>query len=140
MPQRFRARLADAAVAVLFHGDAVFALGFDPGELQFLPEDLREFVEADLDLENMLALLLPARSDAAFTVDRVPGFTLPLPHASIVVVPVAKVGNVDAANGNADVLLTLAPEQFAARQKLPQVLANPALDDFPKPLMKPTRS
>ena len=62
MSQGFRSGLANTAVAISFRGDSVFALGLDARQLEFLPEDVGEFVEADVDLEDVLPLLRPART------------------------------------------------------------------------------
>ena len=41
----------------------------------------------------------------------------------------------DSAHGNADEMLALFADEFALGEKFAQVVANPALDDLPKPLV-----
>ena len=43
----------------------MLAFGQDARQFQFFAEDFRQFVEADLDLQNMLPILLPAGTDPA---------------------------------------------------------------------------
>src|SRR5690606_41336095 len=48
-------RSSDLHVARLLGDDAVVSLGLDARKLQLLPEDLGQLVEADVDLEEVMA-------------------------------------------------------------------------------------
>ena len=97
MPERFRPRLSDAGVAILLASDPMFALGLDARELQLLTEDLGEFLEAHLDLEDMVTFLLASRALLAPLSDRVTRLAVTAPNARIVVITIAKVGQINPA-------------------------------------------
>src|SRR5436309_792645 len=60
MPQAFRPRQANAAVAVTLGRDRVLALGLDARQLELLAQDVRQLFQRDFDLENVVAGLRPA--------------------------------------------------------------------------------
>jgi len=67
--------------------------------------------------------------------DRVPRIAVTAAYTRIVVIAVTEMRDINAADGNADVLSPLASQKLATRQKLAQILADFSLDDPPKPLV-----
>jgi hypothetical protein len=76
-----------------------------------------------------------ARAHPVTIANLVTGFAFARAHARIVVVPVAKMRRVDPVNGNADRPFAFPADEFAAREKLAQILADLPLDDLAKALM-----
>ena len=54
MPQRVRSDATNAGVAVFLRDDIFFAFRLNVGQLQFLAEDLRQFLQGDINLDDML--------------------------------------------------------------------------------------
>ena len=74
------------------------ALGLDPGQGEFLAEDLRQVVEGEFDFKDVLtgglAGPLPGFAVAG-AADRRADVARPLPHAAPVLVAVAELGDLD---------------------------------------------
>src|SRR6185369_6749221 len=56
--QRFRSGLADAGVLVLDGDDVLLPLRLNPRQRQLLTEDVRQFFERQIDLEDVPARLI----------------------------------------------------------------------------------
>jgi hypothetical protein len=130
MPERFGPRAADAAVLVFVGRNRAFALGFDAGKFQLLPQHLGQFFERDFDFANVASglvarLSLPVAVVLPFA-DRGADIPFSLSDPAGTFIAVAEVGDFDVGDGDADVLAPLAADHFAMRNILPQILA-----DFP---------
>src|SRR5437868_1428557 len=84
----------------------------------------------------MIARIAAARSLIAIAaVDRIADLGLTCADAAVVVVAVAEVRRVDAADRDADEVFAFFADQLAAGEKLAQVVTDLAFDDLSKALM-----
>src|SRR5262249_53453795 len=129
-----RAGRADARVALPLRGDEVPPSRLDVRQLELLAEDLRELLERDLDLEDVLARLLAAAVAPLSLVDGVPDVAVPLPHAFLLVRSVAEVRDLDLGERDADEVLPLPADHLAAVDVLPEILLDLPADDLLEPV------
>ena len=66
--------------------------------------------------------------------DLVPGFALALTDAALLAVTKLKVGNIDPRQGNRHLLLPLAGDEVARRDKAAQLLLDLTADDLTEPV------
>ena len=130
--------LADAGVLVLLLDDVGPSLGLDPGQGEPLAEDLRQLVEGQLDLEDVvpggLAGAAGRRRRLARAADRGADVARPLPDAAAALGPVAELGDVDLRQGDRDQLAPGLADHLAVRDVLPQVGLDLAADDLLEPI------
>src|SRR5262249_12495712 len=105
----------------------------DAGQLQLLPEHLRQLIERDLDFADVLARLGAGFAGAITIVlpaaDRAAPGSLSLTDAAGTPLPVAGVGGFNVGNGDADVLAPLAADHLPLGDVLSQIVAHlPAHD------------
>src|SRR5439155_12414581 len=102
------------------------SLGLDAGQLQFLGENLREFIEREIDLHDVLAWVGAALGAFALALaDDIALFAVAGAH-TLRVIPITEMWQLDPAHGNADQVLALLADQLALGEKFAQILTNPA--------------
>jgi hypothetical protein len=126
-----------ARVFHLGRGQVLLALVLDARERQLLAEDVRQLVEREIDLEGVLAFAL-ARPALAVAFHRArrehrPGLPIALSDATLVLVPVPEVRDVDGRHGDGDEVLPLLPDHLPLLDVLAQVLLDSSADDLAEP-------
>jgi len=129
-----RADLADAAVFVANGGDLMAPLGFDSGELEFFGENLGQFIEGKIDFHEMMARVVSALPFAGAFADGIAFLAVTRADAAGIVA-IAEMGEFDAAEGDADEVLSLFSDEFALGEEFAQVVADSSFDDLPEALV-----
>src|SRR6185295_5633128 len=96
--QRLRAGGADPGVAILVRDDLRGALGLDARQLQLLAHDLGQLLQADLDVEQVLARTIAGLALARLLLtlaQRIARLPVALPDAALLLVAVLEVRDVD---------------------------------------------
>src|SRR5690606_25035887 len=134
--QRLGSGGVDAHVARLLGDDAVVSLGLDARKLQLLPEDLGQLVEADVDLEEVmaggvagLALAIALCRTVAGRSEDGADLALALAHAALLLWPVAEAGDFDGRHGNGDEVLPPLADHLPFLDEPAQVLLDAPPDD-----------
>src|SRR5262249_42566537 len=103
---------AEGRILVLDRRDAVLALGLDARKLQLFGQDLGQLIEAEVDLHDVRAGLGAALGAFALALaDDVPFLAVARADAAAVVA-VAKVRQLDAADGDRDEVLAFLADQL----------------------------
>ena len=130
--QRLGPGLCDPDVLVLLGGHVLFAPGFDIGKGQFLRHDFREFLEAHLNLENVLSRLrarLARAPGVRVYGDWVSGVSFTL--ADTLAGPAeTKARDLQLRQGNGDQVFPPLADEFALGEVLANPRANGAADNF----------
>src|SRR5205823_8326756 len=117
-------------------GQVLLALVLDARERQLLAEDVRELIQGKVDFQRVLSLALPGLALAvAFHragSEHRARLAFSLADASLLLVTVAEVGDVDARDGDGDEVLPLLPDHLPLLDVLAQVGLDAAADDLPE--------
>src|SRR4030095_12641319 len=116
---------AHVRVPRLLDGDRPPAPGLDAGELQLLAQDLRELVEVDLRLQDVLAGGRAGRS-----LHGIAGLTFALADASRLLRPEPEPGDLDLGEGDGYEVLPLLADELALGQVLAELLLDDPADDL----------
>ncbi len=140
VPQRFGPGAANAVVARFFLLDGGFALGLNARQFQFVAENGGQFLQRDVDFQNVRARIAAGLALAAFLFAGAAGngladFAIPLPYSAGAVLAVAEMRHVELRQRNADQIAPFAADHFAVRDVLPQVLADFPADNLAKAAM-----
>jgi hypothetical protein len=132
--ERFRTGPSDARVTRFQFVEIGGPLRLDARQRQLVAQDFGQFFKADFDLEQVLTRLI-ARTPLFFAVaghDLVSLFAISLANATGAVLTVAKVGEIELRDGNADEIAAFTADHFAVGDILPQILANFPTHNLPK--------
>ncbi len=123
MAERFGAGLADAGVLVAGGDDVLLAARLDARQGQLLAEDGGHFLHRQLDFEDVSAgLVAGAAARLALTgAERLADLARTLADAAAALLAVAELRHVDLRQGDADEVLALLADHFAAADVLAEV-------------------
>ncbi len=118
VPQRLRPDAPDARVAILGARRCGSCPCSRSRKLELFAEDVGELVERHVDLEDVLAgvlprLTLPVLGLLALPTDRVADLAVALAHAAALLVAVDETWDVNLGKGDADDVLALAADELA---------------------------
>src|SRR5690606_12477792 len=120
--QALRSAAADPRETAGLRPHGLLAARLDVRQLELLTEDLGEFLEADVDLEDVLARVLTRLSGARLLpLNGVARLAVALADTLLLVLPVAEPRELDLRQGDADRPLAPATDHLARRHVTPQV-------------------
>ncbi len=133
MTERFGAGLADPGIFILFRGDVRLPLRLDPREFQLLSQYLRQFLQGQIDFQDMVARLIPRLRLVPLRLlhpDDRSRLPIPLPHPSHLTAAKGKARDLDLRERDTDQILPLPTDQFPAGNKTSQLFFDFAPDDL----------
>ena len=136
MAKRLWARAVDSRVAVLLDLDRFGAARLDPGQFQLLTENLCEFLEGYVDLQDVFSRLVSRLwpRECLLTTDGLPLLAFSQSDSILIGGTEPEVGDVDLRQGDAHNVLSLASEHLSLRDVLLQVFPDLAANDVPEPI------
>src|SRR5262249_5969821 len=122
-------------VAILVGDDLLHALGLDARQLELLAHDLGQLLQADLDLDEVIARAIAGLAGAGLLLalaDGVARLAVALADAALLLVAELEVRDVDGGQRDRHRVLAFARDHLALGDVLAQVLLDLAPDDLPE--------